>query len=111
MSVRDNIEAGKYRNTVPYSPPDLVIDPEKVTIAEAARLKEKHKADRAAQRKAWSEGEGAATALFRADLEAEEGLTGHPKADALWRIAWDRGHSSGYSEILECYEQMVELLK
>ena len=48
---------------------------------------------------------------FRADLEAEYGVTGHPKAELLWTIAWDRGHADGLGPVYAAYDTLVELIK
>lgn len=42
---------------------------------------------------------------FRADIKEEFGLTGHPKADQVWNLAWQYGHSAGFSEV---YNHMAE---
>jgi hypothetical protein len=47
----------------------------------------------------------------QAKLEAKHGLTGHPKADKLYALAWDMGHSAGYSEVEIYYDDMADLLK
>ena len=47
----------------------------------------------------------------QASLEQKHGLTGHPKADKLYQLAWDFGHSSGYHEIEYYYDDFAELLK
>ena len=44
-------------------------------------------------------------------LEDEYGVANHPKAGALWRIAWDRGHSGGLSDVESNYSELVELIK
>ena len=49
-------------------------------------------------------------AAFKADLEAEFGLSRHKKAGLLWHKAWERGHSSGLGEVLSAYEDLAELL-
>ncbi len=50
-------------------------------------------------RAAYSAESGRLTELFKRDLFAELGIVGHPKAEKLYSIAWDMGHSSGFSEI------------
>ena len=47
---------------------------------------------------------------FKAALEKEYGIVNHPKADKLWEIAWDEGHSSGYSDVEIYYERFLELI-
>ena len=48
---------------------------------------------------------------FKKDLAHEYGLTGHPKFERAFAIAWDHGHSSGYSEVAIYFDELVELLK
>jgi hypothetical protein len=48
--------------------------------------------------------------LFKFDLEEEYGTSGHPKADLLYTKAWERGHSSGLSEVAGVYSDLSELL-
>lgn len=47
---------------------------------------------------------------FKADLEEQFGTAGNPKADALYRIAWELGHASGYSDVLSYYSDLAELI-
>lgn len=47
---------------------------------------------------------------FKADLFEHLGITGHPKAEELWRLAWEEGHSSGYNEVLGYAQEFVDLL-
>lgn len=53
---------------------------------------------------------GRLTALLQADLEAEYGVTGHPKAELLWSKAYDRGHSGGTGEIINAWTDLVDLI-
>ena len=48
---------------------------------------------------------------FMKDLLAHLGLTGHPKAEKLFSMAWNQGHASGYSEVAYYAEELAELLK
>jgi hypothetical protein len=48
--------------------------------------------------------------LFKSDLFDELGITQNPKAEKLWVIAWDMGHSSGYSEVFNYADMFVELI-
>ena len=45
------------------------------------------------------------------DLESRYGTSGNPKADLLYAIAWDYGHSSGFDEVGVYYADMVGLIK
>lgn len=48
---------------------------------------------------------------LRKKLEVEFGVIGNPKADKLWELAWDYGHSSGPQEVESYYIELVELIK
>lgn len=49
---------------------------------------------------------------FRAKLEDDCGIQHtHPKADLLFSIAWNRGHSAGMQEVEGIYYELVELIK
>ena len=47
----------------------------------------------------------------KAALAAEHGLTDHPKLDALYRLAWEHGHASGFDEVASYFSDFAELLK
>lgn len=85
------IREGKYENTKPYAP-GISRPPEvkrREYRAEEARLQ----------------------ALFKADLFRCYGVEDHPKAEDAWRIAYERGHSAGYSEIANEFDEIVVLIK
>jgi hypothetical protein len=56
--------------------------------------------------------------IFRSDLEQEYGIaaalkSGHllqEKADRLFDLAWEYGHSSGYNEVNLHYSELVDLV-
>ncbi len=48
---------------------------------------------------------------FKQDVLCENGLAGHPKAEKVWDLAWEEGHSSGYSEVANRVERLTELVK
>lgn len=50
-------------------------------------------------------------AKFKADMFDELGISGHPNAEKLFVIAWDLGHSSGYSAVFNYADELSELLK
>jgi hypothetical protein len=52
----------------------------------------------------WWEEEGRINTQFRSDLEEEYGMTNHPIKDQLFALAWEQGHGSGYSEVVNYYE-------
>ena len=88
MSIRERIAAGEFENKIPY-PGEL----------RSACLKKYHRGDEEAIK------------LFRTALEEENHTTGHPKADRLWDMAWDNGHSNGLENVVCWYEDLVELIR
>lgn len=48
---------------------------------------------------------------LRKSLESEYSMGDHPKAELLWRLAWDYGHSDGDYIVTSYYEDLLELLK
>lgn len=102
MNVRDNLEAGVYENTLPY--PNMATHncKEKVRVA-----RDEYRAE-----------ERRMNELLRADLEEEHGVkaalatlrVSQEKADKLWSLAWSHGHASGYNEVVNFYEEFVELV-
>ena len=48
--------------------------------------------------------------LFKADAIKEAGLEGHPRAHKAYSMAWQRGHSSGYSDVMSALYEFAELL-
>lgn len=48
---------------------------------------------------------------FFADLARHYGVEGHPKLDVLQNIVYDLGHSHGYDEMVNLYDDLVALLK
>jgi hypothetical protein len=63
-----------------------------------------------AMRKAYQEDVSRLSNEFYAAAMAEVGLTSHPKAAKAWAMAWDRGHSAGYGEVLNELREVAELL-
>jgi len=63
-------------------------------------------------RKAWREDtDHLSMVVFKADLLEENGLTSHPKADKLFDMAWEDGHSSGLEEVEAYFVEFMVLLK
>lgn len=48
---------------------------------------------------------------FKTDLFEEHGVIDHPKANKCYGIAYDYGHSSGYQEIANYFDTLVDLIK
>jgi hypothetical protein len=48
--------------------------------------------------------------LFKQDAIEAVGLTNNPKANSAYKLAWDYGHSSGYSEVFNYLIDLAELV-
>lgn len=120
-SVHQLVCEGAYKTKLPY--PARVTEPEvlrkrakDMDAAEIASLTavkaewEQAKRDYEAARRAYNTDDNRLEAQFRADLEAEHGMTGHPKADKLWSKAYSDGHSGGMSEVSNVYGELVDLV-
>jgi hypothetical protein len=55
--------------------------------------------------------EGEILKEFKEELLKRLGLEGHPRANKLYEMAWERGHSSGLSEVVYSAESLAELLE
>jgi len=68
------------------------------------------KSDRAAKRK-YNEYAGLVGKVFADGLLYVNGVHDHPKASKAYSIAWEHGHSSGYAEVSNYFDELVDLLK
>lgn len=50
-------------------------------------------------------------AMFEEDALKDVGLENHPKKNAIFGYAWEKGHSSGHSEVYNELTDLVELFK
>lgn len=109
-----------YKVTIPY--PDRPRKPimEKGQKSEVTGLRrhadalEKWERDMEVYRKAadaWRKADAEANGRFRQDVLREAGMEGHPKADKVYALAWEEGHSAGYSEIAIWVWKLAELVK
>jgi hypothetical protein len=92
--VYDRLNKGYYANPLAY--PDASTYPDKETRMQA--LKEYREAGHLTDAK------------FRDDALEACDLKGHPKADKAYSMAWDRGHSSGYHDVLINLKELSDLL-
>lgn len=99
MTVYEKIIANHYRNQM--EPPKRP--------SRFPPIKEREAEYKAAKR-AYDAETRRLTDLFKADALDEVGLTGHPKAEKAWELAWDRGKSPGLTEVLGNLEELAELL-
>lgn len=112
--VIDNINNGKYENKLPYSPERdqlIVLDAENMTGKQLREAREANSNTKDGFRDRYAAEEHRLNELFRADLEEQEGMKGHAKAEMIWKKAWERGHSSGYSEIAYVYFDLAKLVR
>ena len=49
--------------------------------------------------------------LFQMDLYKAYGIENNPKRSKCFRLAWEYGHSSGYYEVLNHFDELVDLIK
>lgn len=90
MDVRTKINNGDYNNRMPY--PNGTSQADKI-----ARLD-------------FRQNEGVIKAQFKLDVLRELGIEKHRNAEKLFEIAWERGHSSGWHDVLSEAEELSELL-
>jgi hypothetical protein len=60
---------------------------------------------------AWKAEEARLLSDFKADALAEVGLTGQPKAEKAYGLAWENGHSGGLQDIYNHLLDYAELIK
>lgn len=112
--VHTKIKNGDYENKLPYprKPNGGIVLNAKDTAAflKAFKAYDAALVDYHAAREAYIVENGQIYAQFKADVLAELGLTDHPKAEKLFGMAWDRGHSEGYASVLSVAEDYADLL-
>jgi ribonuclease M5 len=47
---------------------------------------------------------------FQNDLFKQYGVENHPKRERCFGLAWEHGHSAGYTEVLSYFDEFVELI-
>lgn len=105
QNIRENIKQGKYK----ASDPEL--DPIAYPASHRLNPVQASPDERAAARAQLRQLAVKKKALFRSDLEDEYGVPhDHPKAQLLWERAWDLGHANGLYEVLNHYEDLVDLI-
>jgi len=122
MDVRQKLEAGEYKAKVEFptkpTEPTVFRKTAKDLTREEAQALPAMKDDYDAAMKLYREGRHAhrrseqeAIERFRNDMEEENQMIGHPKAEILWGKAWEEGHSNGLLNVLWYYEDLLELVK
>jgi hypothetical protein len=67
---------------------------------------------RAERRRKWREEEAARVEASKDRAAESTGIPrDHPKFEVAWRIAWDLGHSSGFHEVENYFDDLSELLR
>lgn len=89
MSIEEALKQGTYDNKLPYLSRKANTNANDAYHTENARIRSQ----------------------FARDIAFEYSLENHPKAAVLFELAWEEGHSSGYSEIAYYYERFSVLLK
>lgn len=115
--IDSKISAGAYNNKLEYpealSKPRMPINPTAAQAREYADKLEAYEGGKTSHREriaAYHAETRRLEAQFQADLEEQYGMKGHPKAGALFNKAWERGHSSGYQEVANYYDDLYELI-
>lgn len=62
-------------------------------------------------RKAYRDEDNRLHLLFRDSLLLNHDIERTDKANSMFHIAWERGHSSGLHEVYICFEEMVDIFK
>lgn len=94
-TILEKINTGEYDHTLPF--------PHYHTIAS--------KEEKALMRRAYQDEGYRLNMQFKQDLFDAYEIADHPKREKLWSLAWDMGHSSGYTEVLTYFDELVELIK
>lgn len=119
MDIEEKIKSGYYEARRPEAPrkPRTHIDVSTMTLDEVVRHKKEvddWNNGQIEHKKRMTEYQAERARLskeFQEDCIEEIGLTGHPKAAMLFDIAYERGYSYGYSEILCEAKNLAPLLK
>ena len=101
--IYDMVEGGKYKNRLvyPIRPMRVAVEGEPYK-AEMAKYREEVEVYRAEDARLDS--------LFWADLLAENRMDADcPFVGIMRRLAWDEGHSNGFSEVAMCFEKLMPL--
>jgi len=113
------LDYAKYTNPCKYptrlSIPQLVSNtPTEAEINKyLSEVKEfdKAKVEYAKNLAAYQEAEAERIRQFKVDLFVAYGVTGHPKAERAFNLAWDFGHSGGLHEVELYFSTLATLIK
>ncbi len=87
-NIYQKINEGYYNTKVPYAPRHDDAQQHNLYIEDSRRLEEEFKKDA---------------------LQYVE-LSDHPKAEKTYAMAWDYGHSAGYSEVMNYLVDLADLV-
>jgi hypothetical protein len=87
-SVYKKINNDEYKTKLPYVPRRESEAAYKQHIEDFARLEQE----------------------FKNDAIEAVGLKGHPKAEKAYALAWDHGHSAGFSDVLDYLSEFADLI-
>jgi hypothetical protein len=120
MDVYENIQNNQYINRLPYPSRPTQKDIDEAmgnftgTLLQVREEREATEvrllAEYREKQKQYQEEDYRLNLQFQADLAEDFGVTGHPKVDKLFSLAWEHGHSSGYSDVYNYYSSFVELI-
>lgn len=106
-----------YKNKLEYPKmPSRPLLSRKPTVKEAEEFVEKlrvytqQEIEYKAKKEKYVKEEGRLHNLFKADCLKEVGLENHPKKDKIFSYAWQKGHSSGYSEVFYYLSEVSEIV-
>lgn len=119
MSIQDRIKAGEFETELPYPNSDSLggnvtyqtKNKEILTLNKRiGNLKLELRALENKMEDDYQQDCNQKICDFRIALEEEFETTDHPKKDKLWNLAWERGHSSGLSEVYCEYQELAEFI-
>lgn len=112
-SVYEKLRDDSYKNKLPYPVGPALVGLRTLKNQPAAGEGEVHLEGKAreAAMQAYREEDSRLAEEFKADALAEVGLTGHPKADKVYHLAWEYGHSAGFSEVMNYLPDLADLVK
>jgi hypothetical protein len=113
------LDFSKYENHLPYpNRPKKPMLADKHTVADVRKYAEdmeKYEADRVVfeeDRRKYNEKTVEVDEQFWKDVFDDFGISQkHPKAALLRRLAWQQGHSAGYSEVYNYASELADFLR
>lgn len=110
MDIINNINAGMYKTNLPYEYTIIPVDEDVMTVTQAKAHLEQQKLAKASYREFYRQDGYRLELKFRNDIAAHFNVTGHMKEPLLWGLAYNYGHSGGYIDIFNYYEDLIQLV-